>query len=108
MDGALFAETLEALASCDVSPAGAPITPDEAASVAEKLRAARLASRCGCGQADCRTYRFRVPAKPKGAVRFNTVRFYATGEHLLHIDSDGDVYELERLDDIVAASRDGL
>lgn len=40
---------------------------------------------------------FHVPHKREGSVSYHTVRFYARGEHLLHIDSDGDVYSVERL-----------
>jgi hypothetical protein len=46
-------------------------------------------------------YHFHVPKKPDASVNYHTVRFYARGEHLLHIDSDGDVYSVERLYDSI-------
>lgn len=95
----LFFETMDALRNRDVSTAGASLNEDEAAVVAGKLAAAKLRDFCRCGQQNCTTYYFHVPAKPEGSVSLHTVRFYARGEHLLHIDSDGDVYSIERLYD---------
>lgn len=113
VDAALFTETMEALLRRDVSPAGASLDEGAARIVAEKLRDAEIVDKCACGEPECNTYYFRVPEKPDGSVRFSTVRFYARGEHLLHIDSDGDIYQVQRLYDnrgprrIFARGRDG-
>lgn len=112
LDAPLFAETMEALLRRDLSPAGAPLDEDEAQRVAANLREARVAEKCACGEPECNTYYFHVPEKPEGSVGFSTVRFYARGEHLLHIDSDCDIYKLQRLYDdvprtIFARSADG-
>lgn len=113
VDAALFTETMEALLRRDVSHAGASLDEDEIQIVAGKLRLAELVEKCGCGEPECNTYYFRVPEKPEGSVSFSTVRFYARGEHLLHIDSDGDIYQLQRLYDdhgprtIFSRGRDG-
>lgn len=99
VDAALFAETMEALLRRDISPAGASLDEDEAQVIAAKLREAPLVDKCACGEPECSTYYFRTPEKAHGSVRYNTVRFYARGEHLLHIDSEGDIYKLQRLYD---------
>ena len=93
----LFFETMDALRNLDISPAGASLSEGEQSIVAAKFAAAKLRDFCHCKQDDCRTYYFHVPAKPDNSVRYSTVRFYARGEHLLHIDGDGDVYSIERL-----------
>lgn len=95
----LFFETMDALRNRDVSPAGASLNEDEAPVVAGKLAAAKLRDFCHCGQQNCTTYYFHVPVKSEGSVTLHTVRLYARGEHLLHVDSDGDVYSIERVYD---------
>jgi hypothetical protein len=99
VDHALFTETMEALLHRDISPAGASLDEDQAQVVAAKLRAAPIVDNCACGEPECSTYFFQTPEKPHGSVRYSTVRLYARGEHLLHIDSDGDIYKLQRLYD---------
>lgn len=101
----LFLETMDALRSRDISPAAAALNEDEAPIVAAKFVAARLRDFCRCGDSNCATYYFHVPEKLEGSVRCSTVRFYARGEHLLHIDSDGDVYGVERLYDVAGGPR---
>ena len=96
---ALFAETTRALLGGGISPSCASLNEEEAHIVARKLAAARIRARCDCKQDDCCSYSFEVPQKPKGSAHYSTVRFYSRGEHLLHIDSDGDVYKAERLYD---------
>jgi hypothetical protein len=97
---ALYSETRRALLQCAISAAGAPLSATEAEHVAEKLDSARIRETCGCGQVDCCTYYFDVSQKPEGSVMYHTVRFHSRGEHLLHVDSDGDVYQVERLYDL--------
>jgi hypothetical protein len=114
IDAELFEETLERLQNHDLSPTGAVLGESETRRLAENLGKARVRGMCGCGQDDCRTYYFQVPRKPQDSVAFETVRFCARGEHMLHVDSDGDIYSLERLDDaggvaryILARTREG-
>ena len=97
VDPALFNETLQALLNEGVSPSGAPLTPDEAHIIAENLASARIRGKCECGEPNCNTYYFDVPDKPEGRVTYSVVRLYARGEHLLHIDSDGDLHKVQRL-----------
>jgi hypothetical protein len=99
VDPELLAETLENLTSGNISPAAHVPQPNEIALIAERLRNARIRRRCGCGQDDCRTYDLEHPHKTHN-VRLNTIRFYARGEALLHVDSEGDVYSIERIYDL--------
>lgn len=94
----LVAEMLEHLSSGDVSPAAYQPTADEIARLMEQLKTARVRSRCGCGQDDCRTYNFQGPGKERAIVQ-RTVRLFVRGEALLHIDSEGNLCSLERLYD---------
>ena len=91
---------LTALAAGNVSPIGYVPREDEAAFLAENLQRAIVASKCACGEAGCNTYYFDVPDKSR-AVSLFTVRFHARGEMMLHIDSEGDIYKVERLYDDV-------
>ncbi len=102
---ALLAETLDALLGDGISPAGAPLDEAEAEYVAQNLLHAQIRGKCKCGQDDCNTYYFFVPEKPRDAVRYSTVSLYSRGEHLVHIDSQGDVYEVERLYDFSGGRR---
>jgi hypothetical protein len=97
VDPALFNETLQALLNDGISPSGAPLSPDEARIVAEKLACAKIRTKCNCGDANCNTYYFDVPAKPQAGVWHIVIRFYARGEHLLHIDGEGNIEKLQRL-----------
>ncbi|HKU69188.1 MAG TPA: hypothetical protein VJP85_15555 [Candidatus Baltobacteraceae bacterium] len=97
---ALYEETRNALLQRAITTAGAVLSEAEAQHVARKLANARIAKKCGCGQEDCNTYYFETPAKAEGSVTFLTLRFHSRGEHVLHIDSDGDVYRIERLYDL--------
>ena len=98
VDPELLAETLENLTSGNISPAGYVPQVNEVPLIVERLRSARIRRRCGCGQDDCRTYDLEHPHKTHN-VRLHTIRFYARGEALLHVDSEGDVYSIERIDD---------
>lgn len=95
----LLAEFVEHLRARNISPAAYVPDDEEIARLCERLKRAPLLDRCDCGQIDCRTYRFDVPLKTH-AVSYYTVRFYARGEAMLHIDSDGDIHKLERLTDL--------
>lgn len=99
VDPDLLAEALEHLGSGNVSPATYIPTADEITLLKERLTHARIRLRCGCGEDVCRTYKFEYPAK-KHVVTMRTVRFFVRGEALLHIDSEGDIYSLERLYDL--------
>lgn len=98
VDPELLNETLDLLRTGRISPIA--YVPDEAelARLEDRLLDARISGRCECGQDNCRTYYFHVPEKAR-AVSSYTVRFYARGEAMLHIDSDGDIYKLQRLDE---------
>lgn len=102
MNAALYDKTVNALLSGAMSAAGAYVDDATATRIAERLLRARIRARCECGQAECFSYYFDVPAKPRGTVTYETVRFHARGEHLLHIDSDGDIYQVQRLYDLSA------
>ena len=96
VDSELVNEVLATLLGGRVSPAFFVPSRDEAVRIAERLRSARIASRCDCGQSNCKTYRFEAPARPEG-VEFRNVRLMADGEMRLVVDADGEVYDLERL-----------
>jgi hypothetical protein len=95
----LLTEFVDYLCAGNISPVGYVPEDAELATLSEQLALARISRRCECGQMDCRTYYFDVPTKTH-AVSYYTVRFYARGEAMLHIDSDGDIYQLERLTDL--------
>ena len=86
VDPELLKEVLDLLRSGRISPIA--YVPDDAELVQleERLLDARVTGRCECGQENCRTYYFAVPEKPR-ALSSYTVRFYARGEAMLHIDS---------------------
>jgi hypothetical protein len=95
-DPALFEETRDHLESGSMSYAAHVLTDAERAVVLARLETAKIRSTCTCGQQNCRTYRFDVPPKGEGAER-STIRFHVVGELLMEIDSDLDVYDVERL-----------
>ncbi|HEY8315209.1 MAG TPA: hypothetical protein VIG51_13690 [Candidatus Baltobacteraceae bacterium] len=97
-DPELFKETLHLLKVGRTSVHAHVLADDERAVVRRRLSSAVIRERCECSQPDCRTYRFEVPEKA-GPVEYRTVRFHVRGECLLHVDSDGDIYGLERLID---------
>ena len=97
---ALYDEIIDALERGALSAAAAQIDGPLARRVLENLAHARICGMCECGQEECRSYRFEAPQKSEGSVRRITVRLHARGEHLLHIDDDGDVYRVERLYDL--------
>lgn len=102
MDPELLKETLDLLRAGRISPVA--YVPDDAelARLEDRLLDARVTGRCECGQENCRTYYFQVPEKPHSVSTY-TVRFYARGEAMLHIDSEGDIYKLQRLDEAADA-----
>ena len=98
VDAQLLEETVAALLGGQVSPAFFVPSRDEAVLIVERLRSARIESRCECEQRDCRTYRFVVAEKARD-VGFLNLRLIARGEMRLVLDSDGDIHKLERLYD---------
>lgn len=101
---ALLNEAVNGLRVGNMSAAAHLLTTAAAKALASKLQIAVVESKCGCGQPDCETYRFAVPKKGR-EVRYLVVRLYVRGELLLHIDSDCDVYKIERLYDLAPGER---
>ena len=83
-----------------VRRAGTPVGEAEAEHIAWRLASAVILERCGCGQDDCATYSFVVPDKPPDSVEHYVFELNSRGIHLVHVDSDGDIFQVERLYDL--------
>jgi len=99
----LYTELVEHLARRNLSPAGCVLNDDEVSGVLERLKSAVIREACGCGQVDCKTYRFHVPAK-EDKHGFHTVRLNARGEFNVQIDAECDIFKVERLYDLSGKS----
>ena len=95
----LYRETVRELRR-GVRRSGTPVGEAEAEQIARRLASAVIRERCGCRQDDCATYTFTVPNKPPDSVEHYVVELDSRGIHLVHIDSDGDIFTVERLYDL--------
>jgi|GEM_PF-6491767 len=80
----------------NISPAFYVPGEHEIALIRERLMSTPVDHRCGCGEPQCATYYLRYPKKTHN-VALRTIRFFARGEAMLHLDNEGHIFKIERL-----------
>jgi hypothetical protein len=97
-DPDVFAEARENLQSGSLSPAAGYASDAQRAMILSNLMSAKIIGVCECGQANCRTYKFRRPPGTDGDGHM-TLYFHVRGELLVWVTDDMDVIDVERLYD---------